>query len=160
MKRNLLSFFAAATLTLTLSGSSLADININIGIGSSPAPTATAPKVLIASPPVVILLPGTSIYFVPDIAEDVVFFGGYWYLRSDGRWFRGNDYNGPWVFISRPAAELVELSPGFRHAPPGHERIPYGQLKKNWKRWDEERHSHEHSGHSEGHRGKSKKHKD
>ena len=34
---------------------------------------------------------------------------------------------------------LLRIPPRWRDIPPGHDRIPYGQLKKNWRQWEKER---------------------
>lgn len=114
-------------------------------LGSSSAHSADPPplpKVFIPAPPDVILIPGAYAYFVPDIDADIVFYDGRWYRLHDGRWHAGGGYNGPWVVIivGRVPAVLLDLPPGFRRTPPGHTRIPFGQLKKNWKRWQTDRH--------------------
>ncbi len=100
------------------------------------------PKVFIPAPPDVVLIPGAYAYFVPDIDADIVFYEGRWYRLHDGRWHSAIGYNGPWVIIvvNRVPAVLLNLPPGFRRTPPGHTRIPHGQLKKNWKRWQADKH--------------------
>lgn len=114
-------------------------------LGSSAAQAAEPPplpKVFIPAPPDVILIPGAYAYFVPDIDADIVFYEGRWYRLHDNRWHSGSGYNGPWVIVvaGRVPAVLLNLPQGFRRIPPGHTRIPLGQLKKNWRRWQADRH--------------------
>lgn len=165
MKRYLLALIipAAMTFTLSLSPKASAEVNINIGVN------APMPGVVIASPPELFVIPGSYIYFIPDLDDDVFFYHGYWYRPYRGQWHRAGDYNGPWVVISisRVPGVLINLSPGFRRDPYGHERIPWGQVKKHWRGWEEERHweKAEHKQHKEegkGHKGhgKGKGHRD
>jgi hypothetical protein len=137
MKRMTLAVLIVVTMLLVFMGypnRSMAGVNINIGINVPPA-------VVIPAPPAVVLIPGTYIYFIPDIEADFLFYQDYWYRPYKGRWYRARSYNGPWVYVvpARVPGVLLHLQPDFRHIPPGHERIPYGQLKKNWRRWEQEK---------------------
>lgn len=138
MRKYLLSLIItlAFALALSLPSKASGEININIGIN------APMPGVVISSPPALIVIPGTYIYFIPDLDDDIFFYHGYWYRPYKGRWHRAGDYSGPWVSISvsRVPGVLINIQPGFREAPHGHERIPWGQLKKSWKGWEEEKH--------------------
>ena len=137
MKRYLI----AATLLLLPFGAfcatgASAEVNLNIGINLPMA------GVMVSSSPDVVVISGTYVYFIPDAEEDVFFYHGYWYRAHESRWYRSNDYNRGWVFVSinNIPSPVRGIPPGFRRVPPGHEKIPYGQLKKNWKSWEKERH--------------------
>lgn len=61
------------------------------------------PPILVVPPPAVItatptwrLIPGTGVYFSPEIEADVYLHGGVWYYRVDGLWFIGPSHSGPW----------------------------------------------------------------
>jgi hypothetical protein len=125
---------AAAVLLSPFKGT--AGVNVNVGIN------VPLPAVEIDARPAVVLIPGTYAYYVPDVDTDIIFYHDYWYRPYSGRWYRSTGYNGPWAFVSvnRVPAPLLHLPPGYRHMRPGHERIPYGQLKKNWRSWERERH--------------------
>lgn len=131
--------FVAAVLSLTLylsvSGAAVPD-EAYAGIGA-PLP----PRLFIPAPPPVVVIPGTYAYRVPDIDADLIFYRDQWYRPHAGRWYVSDGYNGPWAHIEvgRVPRPLIGLPAGFRNVPPGHERIPYGQLKKNWKTWEKER---------------------
>jgi hypothetical protein len=105
-------------------------------------PVPPLPPLLIPAPPPVVLIPGTYAYFAPDVDADLIFIGGFWYRPYEGGWYRSSYYSGPWRFISSRNVPrvLIDLRPGFRNVPPGHQRIPHGQLKKKWKTWERERH--------------------
>lgn len=114
------------------------------------------PPLILPAPPPVVVIPGTYVYVVPDIDDDLVFFHDFWYRPYKGKWYRATDYNGPWVIIHSVPPPVLGLPPGFRHVPRGSERIPYGHMKKNWKRWEKEEHWHEN--HKGGKKHKGKKH--
>jgi len=115
----------------------VAGVDVNIGVNFGPPP-----PVVIAAPPPVVVIPGTYVYFAPDVQVDILFYHGDWYRPHGGRWYRGAGYDGPWVFVepARVPGVLLRLPPNYRRVPPGHERIPYGQLKKNWHTWEKEKH--------------------
>ncbi len=137
---------------------SSAEVNVNINI--------PLPGVVFSGPPALVEMPGTYAYFAPDVAVDIFFYQGYWYRPYDGRWYISADYRGPWSFIAvnRVPPVFLNMPPDYRYVPPGHERMPYGMVKKNWRRWESERHwdRHErkkdhddgdepHHGHGRGH---------
>jgi len=115
---------------------SAAGVNVNIGV-FAPPPVYRAP-----APPPVVVIPGTYVYMVPDIAVEILFYHGYWYRPYEGRWYRGKSYNGPWAYLAPPKVPrvIVELPPNYRRVPPGHQKIPYGQLKKSWGKWERDKH--------------------
>jgi hypothetical protein len=116
---------------------SRAEISVNIGINAPPPPVYVVP-----APPPVVVIPGTYVYFAPGLDVDILFYHGSWYRPHGNYWYRAQSYNGPWRFIApeRVPHVLVSLPPDYRRAPPGRGHIPYGQLKKNWGRWERERH--------------------
>ncbi|MEW6001103.1 MAG: hypothetical protein AB1638_00405 [Nitrospirota bacterium] len=144
MKRMVLVvLFVAILLAVFMSypNRSKAEVNINIGIN-------VPPSFVVPAPPAVVLIPNTYVYFIPGIEVDIFFYHGYWYRPYEGRWYRSGYYNGPWVYIipARVPVVLLHLSPAFRHVPPGHDRIPYGQLKKNWRKWERVKYWDKHRG--------------
>ena len=36
-----------------------------------------------------------DIYFIPEIAEEILYYKDTWYLRDKGKWLIGEGYNGP-----------------------------------------------------------------
>jgi len=138
-KRTLLTIFVATILFISLGYSNrvIAETNINVAIKFPPPPPLVIP-----APPPVIVVPNTYVYFAPEVKADLLFYHGYWYRPYQGRWYRSGDYKGPWVYIvpERVPAVLLRLPSDYRHVPPGHQRIPHGQLKKNWRTWEKEKH--------------------
>jgi hypothetical protein len=99
------------------------------------------PQYRIATPPSVVVIPGTYVYMVPDINADIFFYSGDWYRLYEGHWFSARAYNGPWMYVPDPRVPraLVQLPPDYRSIPPGWHRIPYGELTKNWSGWERNR---------------------
>jgi hypothetical protein len=110
-----------------------AEVNVNIGVG--------LPSLVIPAPPVMIVIPGTYVYYPPEVGVDIFFYRGYWYRPYGGRWFISAEYNGPWgaVAIGRVPRAIRGLPPTYRHVPPGYERLPYGEVRKNWRAWERDR---------------------
>jgi hypothetical protein len=108
------------------------DVNIGIGIGVPP------PRLVVPTPPSVYLIPGSYVYYAPDLGAQIFFYSGYWYLMDDGYWFRASHYRGPWNYLSpsRVPVVFLHLPRDYYRVPPGQKLIPYGQLKKHWKEWD------------------------
>jgi hypothetical protein len=132
-----------------------AQVSVNIHIGPPPS-------YRIAAPPPVIVIPGTYVYVVPDIGTDIFFYDGFWYRLYDGHWFNGRSYNGPWAYMPDPRVPraLMELPPDYRRVPPGWRRIPYGQFKKNWAGWEQNRYWDKDQGWREGWHGKPEEKRD
>lgn len=120
-------------------------------------PIPPLPPLIIPKPPEVVVVPNTYVYFPPAVDVDIFFFQGYWYRPHEGRWYRTTNYKGSWSYIEnhRVPASVLNLPPRFRDVPPGHERIPYGQMKKNWKTWEREKHWDKHKKHEAKERHKS-----
>ena len=111
-------------------------ISLNIGINFP------LPHVVIHAPPAVVVVPGTYVYFAPDIEVEMFFYHGYWYQPHHGRWYRASGYNGPWTNIEYKGVPYVlrNLPPDFRRSVSRHERIRYADLKHNWKTWEQNKH--------------------
>jgi hypothetical protein len=76
------------------------------GIGINPAVVDVAgPQVAVAAPavgyeggePETVVVPGTSVYVAPGLAEDVYFTDGYWWRNFGGGWYRSTCYGCGWV---------------------------------------------------------------
>ncbi len=129
-----LSFFVICFFAAPIAG--IAGVNVNVNIN------APLPPLVVPAPPHVLPIPGTYAYFAPDVDVDIIFYQGAWYRPHEGRWYRSSEYNGSWrpVPHERVPMVLINLPQGYRHMPPGHERIPYGQVKKHWRTWEREKH--------------------
>ncbi len=136
-----------------LAGTASAGVNLNVNIGTPPA-------VVIAQPPALTVVPGTYVYVAPDVNANLVFYQDNWYRQNGGGWFVSVSYNGPWQTVSAPPAALVHLPPNYRTVPAGNPRMPYAQVRDNWRGWERDRHwdAREDQG-GEHDRGKHNKHK-
>lgn len=134
MKRLCLLVVSALLLVLTVSAvQSKAGVNVQIYL----------PPIGFAAPPEVVVIPGTYVYMVPGMNEDVLFFQGYWWRPYEGHWYRSRTYNGRWRHMEpeRMPRELRGLPQDYRHRiSPEFERIPHKEVKKNWKKWEKEKH--------------------
>ena len=154
------SVFVLLITTMVFAGSAMlpqsgfAGVHVNVGIN------VPLPAFEFHAPPAVVVIPGTYVYAVPDADVDIVFYQGYWYRPHSDYWYRSSSYNGPWRSIDRQRVPgvLFKLPPDYRHMPPGHQRIPYGQLKKNWKGWEREKYWAKHDRHEEKEQRKEERH--
>lgn len=119
-------------------GETSAEVSVNIGIG------VPLPTVVVSAPPAVVLIPGTPVYYAPDVSIALFFYSGRWYRKHTGHWYVATYYNGPWAYVSatRIPSVLVQLPGEYYDIHQGHQKIPYGQLKKHWKRWEKEHPKH------------------
>jgi hypothetical protein len=128
------ALFFAALLTMGISfpGNSNAGVDVNIYV--------PLPPLVVPAPPGLVVIPGTYVYFAPDVDVDIFFFHGYWYRPYEGRWYRSDEYNGQWRYVpaERVPRAVINLPPAYRGIPSGHERVPYGQVRKNWRTWERE----------------------
>lgn len=139
-----------ALIVFSTPGGAAVDINVDINV--------PLPPVVFRSPPLLVPIPDRYVYFVPDVDVDILFYQGFWYRPYQGRWYRARSYRGPWDYLtpSRVPRVFIELPPDYRHlSPPGHRKIPYGELNRNWKKWEREKYwdRHERQYEREGDRG-------
>jgi hypothetical protein len=127
---------AAFILALTFLHPAAAGAGVHVNIGIN------LPAFVFPEPPSVVVIPGTYVYFAPEADVDVFFYHGYWYRPHERRWFRARSYNGPWGFVSPQAVPppVMHLPPDYRHARRVYDPVPYGQLRKNWRTWEREKH--------------------
>ncbi len=133
-----LEYIMAGGLCLILlgfPGMSLARVHVDIGIPPINVTIGTPPPLVISAPPEVEVIPGTYVYFAPGFGVDLFFYDGLWYREFEGRWFSCASYDGPWAFIASPPAVLVSLPADFRVIAAAGPRIPYWQLRSNWRAW-------------------------
>ncbi len=99
------------------------DVGVNLNIGP--------PPVVVAEPPAMVMVPNTSVYFVPEANFDVFFCNGYWWSPRGGRWYRSRAYNGPWRhmdrrFVPRP---VFGVPHDYRRIYARERHIPYGEWR-------------------------------
>jgi len=127
-----------AALFFVLTGSATqSEAGVNVNVGNN------LPAFRFAAPPDVVVIPGTYVYMVPDIDVDVLFYQGDWWRPYEGHWYRSQDYNGQWSYMEpgRVPSGLRGLPQDYRHhLSPGYGRISHGDVKRNWKQWEKEKH--------------------
>lgn len=137
MKRSLLNVLAAGTMlivsVLFMPAAGNAEVNVNIAV--------PLPGLVIPAPPPLVVIPGSYVYYPPDVNVDIFFFHGRWYRPHRGGWYIANGYNGPWRAIrpDRVPRPVFGIRPGFRGVS-RYERLPYDQVNRNWRTWERDRH--------------------
>jgi len=153
MKKACLLFIAALLLILAGSATqSNAGVNVNVGdegvnvtVGGEGVNVNVGnnlPAVSFASPPDLVVIPGTYVYIVPGIEVDVLFYQNYWWRPCEGRWYRSRDYKGQWSYVEpgNIPSGLKSLPQDYRHRlSPGYERIPHRDVERNWEKWEKEK---------------------
>lgn len=108
------------------------DVGVNINIGP--------PPIVVPEPPALVLVPRTQVYFVPGVEFDVFFHNGFWWSHRGEHWYRSRAYNGPWKTIGRRyvPAPVVRVPRDYRNVYVRERHIPYGQWKKEHRRYERE----------------------
>ena len=113
---------------------SMAQVNVQVNV-----PFPLPPPIPFVGPPNVIVLPGTDVYAVPDVEEEIFFRQGWWWRPWGGHWYRSKYYDRGWAY--------------YRDSPSWYRRIPH-----DWRdryrdhRWGGRPWNH-HGGHPWGHPG-------
>ena len=130
MKKSLYGFLGFvlmfAFLVLVSAKTAQAEVNVNINIGP--------PPIVVSEPPEVVMMPQTGIYFVPSASFDVFFYDGYWWSPRGDRWYRANQYKGPWGIVQRNyiPAPLFKVPNNYRVVYKKERPINYKQWKNNY----------------------------
>ena len=100
----------AAWLVLVLAGPVDAGVHVDIGI-RLPAP-----------PPLVVVPAVPVVQYAPSAPANVFFYGGQYWVFTNGGWYASAGYDGPWVVVApqivpRP---LLVVPIRYYHVPPGH----------------------------------------
>jgi hypothetical protein len=112
---------AAAGIMLVSAASAAADVKVNIGLGIP----SVAPPVVITTPPQLVVVPGTSVYYAPEMPTNYFFYKGRYYTVVNGVWSTAPVYNGPWAVI-----QIGQVPPPVLSVPVEYYKIPPGHLKK------------------------------
>jgi hypothetical protein len=56
------------------------------------------PPLLFPVPPWLVVIPETNVYAVPDIHEDIFFYGGWWWRPWQNRWYRSRYHDRDWAY--------------------------------------------------------------
>ena len=96
------------------------NFQVNIGLGTPPLP-----PVVVTTPPRLVVVPGTAVYYAPDLPTNYFFYQGHYYTVGRGVWSMAPAYNGPWVVI-----EAGKVPPPVLTVPVEYYKIPPGHLKQ------------------------------
>jgi hypothetical protein len=110
----------AAAATILWSGASAAgpDVKIDIGIG--------VPPIVLTTPPSLVVVPGTPVYYAPDVSANLFFYKGRYYTVANNIWSMAPAYGGPWAVI-----QIGQVPAPVVAVPVEYYKIPPGQLKKH-----------------------------
>jgi len=143
MKKLFLGIMLLALLTaFPFSAKAAVDVDVHIGI---PLP----PAIVFSAPPLTVVIPGTYIYAVPDVPQDIFFYGGWWWRPWEGRWYRSHHYDRGWASYKGAPSFYPHVPPRWRDDyrdrrwkghPWNHQRVPAQQLQGNWKGWEKKKH--------------------
>lgn len=78
------------------------------------------------TPPSLVLVPGTPVYYAPDVSATMFLYKGRYYTVANGVWLRAPAYNGPWAMI-----QIGQVPPPILSVPVEYYKIPPGHLKKH-----------------------------
>jgi hypothetical protein len=122
----------------------LAQAQVDIRI-SIPLP----PPIVFSAPPVMVVLPETEVYVVPEFDQDLFFYGGFWWRLWHGRWYRSLFYDSGWEFYYGVPRWYGGVYPHWRENYRNHmwggqrwdyHPVPYGDVRTNWKTWHDTGH--------------------
>ena len=113
------------TITWESVAPSPAEVHIHVGIGI-PLP----PPLVIPVPPPMTPIPGPMSTSLRPSMSNSVFRRVLVSALPRPASSRARSYNGPWVFMEpyRVPRAVISLPPDYRHIPPGHRPISYGQF--------------------------------
>jgi hypothetical protein len=159
-------FLVAVAIIAVLAAPAAAQVRVDIGIH-------------LPGPPSLVVVPGTPVYYAPRAPANVFLYGHQYYAFTNGGWYVGPNWNGPWVVVEpayvpvpvlRVPVAYYRLPPGHwkgwkRSAPP-HWEAQYGRgwretaSERDWRekeeRWDRGKHKGHDTDHDRG-RGHDKK---
>jgi hypothetical protein len=110
---------AAAGIILVAAASATAsDINIDIGLGIP----HIQPPIVLTAPPQLLVVPGTSVYYAPEMPANYFFYKGRYYTAVNNIWSMAPAYNGPWavIRIGQVPAPILSVPVEYYKVPPGH----------------------------------------
>jgi hypothetical protein len=128
-------------LAIMMPTPSMARVEIGISI-------SLPPLIAYAGPPELVVIPGTYVYFAPDVDVSIYFYDGWWWRPWQGHWYRSRHYNSDWVYYSRTPYFYNRLPSGWRSEfrarqwrgyDWNYSRVPHEEVQKNWRTWQRDR---------------------
>ena len=132
LRRMVLGAVVLAAL-MGAAGSAAAQVSVNIGIN-------------LPAPPHLVVIPASPVMYAPAVEANYFFYGGQYYVFTNGGWYVGPRHNGPWVvvapeFIPRP---ILAVPVRYYRTPPPEWKHWRREGPPQWapawgRRWEEER---------------------
>ena len=117
---------------------------VDVGV-SVPLP----PPLMFPAPPQLVVIPETNVYVIPDVNDDIFFYGGWWWRPWEGRWYRSQRYDSGWGYYKGNPSFYGHVPSGWRNDYrqgrwKGHQwnrrRVHHQQVQKNWQGWERDKH--------------------
>jgi hypothetical protein len=110
----LLLLAAAAAMLFAGTSANAQDVKIDIGLG--------VPPIVLTAPPPLVVVPGTSAYYAPEVSANFFFYKGRYYTVVNDVWSMAPAYNGPWavIQIGQVPAPVLAVPVEYYKIPPGH----------------------------------------
>jgi len=88
-----------------------------------PPPTdGVSVEINIGSPPPLVVVPGTPVYYAPNTPYNYFAYNGRFYVYQNQVWLSARFHNGPWTVIAleRVPRPVLGVPVRYYNAPPGH----------------------------------------
>jgi hypothetical protein len=90
-----------------------AGVSVNIGIN-------------LGAPPPLVVIPGVGVQYAPSLPDNYFFYGGQYYVFSNGGWYASRYYNGPWIVVAPAYVPRPILAVPIRY---------YHRRPSEWSHW-------------------------
>lgn len=129
------------TLALLIPVSASADVRVHVDI---PLP----PPIFFPALPHLVIIPETNVYAVPDVAEDIFFYAGWWWRPWNNRWYRSHYYNRGWAYYPHAPYFHRRIPADWKHQYRNHtwqgyrwepQRRPLPEIERHWRSWHQDR---------------------
>jgi len=116
---------------------SIAQVNVRVNV-----PVPLPPPIPFIGPPNVVVLPGTDVYAVPDVKEELFFRNGSWWRHHGGHWYRSKYYDHGWAYYRGYPSWHKRIPADWRHRYSNHmwgghpwnpPHINQGNLRNHWR---------------------------
>jgi hypothetical protein len=107
------------------------------------------PLIVFSTPPVMVVIPETNVYAVPDQEMEIFFHGGWWWRPWQGRWYRSRHHDSGWARYGAVPSFYRGIPSGWRNdyrerrwkgREWNHKRVSHQQVQQNWRGWEKDKH--------------------